>query len=93
MYLDNQFRLLREDMIYEMREELQIALGKKKGVHRGLVVDGLRPLDIFRSSEDKRANLWGIQMECLHDLWIFKKIGQTDKKKRKQLLQDTATRK
>ena len=29
LYLDNQFRLLREDMIYEMREELQIALGPK----------------------------------------------------------------
>ena len=32
-YLDNQFRLLREDMIAEMREEVQIALGKKNGKH------------------------------------------------------------
>ncbi|KAF9238217.1 P-loop containing nucleoside triphosphate hydrolase protein [Melanogaster broomeanus] len=40
-YLDNTFRMLREDMIYEMREELQIALGKKPGKHRGLHIDGL----------------------------------------------------
>ena len=30
MHLDNQFRLLREDMVREMREELQIAPGKYK---------------------------------------------------------------
>src|SRR6266478_10043244 len=30
IYLDNQFRLLREDMLSEMREELKVALGKTK---------------------------------------------------------------
>lgn len=30
-HLDNQFRLTREDMLYELREDVQIAQGKKKG--------------------------------------------------------------
>jgi hypothetical protein len=41
IHLDNQFRLLREDMVAEIREEVQIALGKKSGKHRGLVIEGL----------------------------------------------------
>lgn len=31
LHIDNQFRLLREDMIAEMREDVQIATGKKSG--------------------------------------------------------------
>ncbi|OBZ78261.1 NFX1-type zinc finger-containing protein 1 [Grifola frondosa] len=54
IYLDNQFRLLREDMIYEMREELQIALGNKKRKHRGFVVEDLVLLDIFCGPDARR---------------------------------------
>ena len=34
LYLDNQFRLLREDMSDDMRKEVQIAMGTQQGVHR-----------------------------------------------------------
>jgi hypothetical protein len=78
-YLDNQFRLLREDMLYEMREELQIALGKKKGHHRGLVVEGLKFLDVYRGKGDRNCK-WGIQVECHHDLWQLKKDKPKDRK-------------
>lgn len=45
LYLDNQFRLLREDLIHEMRQELQIALGPQKGKKlHGFVVEGLHLL-------------------------------------------------
>ncbi|KAL8744071.1 MAG: hypothetical protein Q9184_008041, partial [Pyrenodesmia sp. 2 TL-2023] len=46
MHLDNQFRLYREDMLGELREEIQIALGQKKGRHRGIVLDNLTLLGI-----------------------------------------------
>ena len=46
-HLDNQFRLLREDMVAELREEVQIALGKKNGKHRGFVINGLVLKDIY----------------------------------------------
>lgn len=38
-HLDNQFRLLREDMLGEIREELMIFTGKKGGKHRGVLLD------------------------------------------------------
>jgi len=78
-YLDNQFRLLREDMLYEMREELHIALGKKKGNHRGLVVEGFDLLDIHLGKGDKNCK-WGITLQCHNDLWHFKKVKPKDRK-------------
>ena len=34
VHLDNQFRLLREDMLAELRNDLQISLKKKQGKRR-----------------------------------------------------------
>ena len=75
IHLDNQFRLLREDMLYEMRDELLIAVGKKQGKHRGFVIEGLTPLDVYCKGSDGRAKEcnWAITFQCKSDLWQFKK--------------------
>jgi hypothetical protein len=78
-YLDNQFRLLREDMVYDMREELEIVQGKKKGHRMGLVVGGLKLLDLYCGTPDRRVK-WGIQLECAHDLWVFDGVKPKDRK-------------
>ncbi|KAF9021144.1 P-loop containing nucleoside triphosphate hydrolase protein [Hymenopellis radicata] len=64
IYIDNMFRLLREDMISEMREELQIALGQTGRKHRGFVVDGLRVCDC--TADERRK--WSIILRCSKDL-------------------------
>lgn len=79
-YLDNQFRLLREDMIYEMREELSIALGKKKGRHRGLVIEGFTLIGVHCGKPDRRCN-WGIALQCNEDLPHFKGIEPQNRRK------------
>jgi hypothetical protein len=56
MHLDNQFRLLREDMVAEMREEVQIALGKKNGKHRGFMIEGLVLKDIYCKRSDDETD-------------------------------------
>ncbi|THH18626.1 hypothetical protein EW146_g2397 [Bondarzewia mesenterica] len=77
-HLDNQFRLLREDMVYEMREELQIILALKKGKHRSFRIDGLTVLDIhYKVSDDKKCK-WGITLQCHDD--PFKGIKAKDRK-------------
>jgi len=78
-YLDNHFRLLREDMVYDMREELEIVQGKKKGHRMGLVVDGLKLLDLYCGDPGRRLK-WGIQLECAHDLWIFNGVKPKERK-------------
>ena len=75
-YLDNTFRLLREDMVHDMREELEIAQGKKKGHRMGLVVYGLKLLDLYCGTQERRVK-WGIQLECAHDLRIFDRVKLT----------------
>lgn len=79
-HIDNQFRLLREDMLYEMREELDIALGKKKGKFRGLIIEGLTLVGLHHqtSSGDRDCN-WGIVLQCRTDLYWFKKVKLADR--------------
>lgn len=66
-HLDNQFRLLRDDMLVEMRDELQIIFGKKKGKHRGLIVDGFTVLDVDCGDPRKR-HPWGMRLQATTDL-------------------------
>ncbi|KAF7312269.1 hypothetical protein MIND_00239900 [Mycena indigotica] len=79
--LDNQFRLLREDMLYEIKDELSIAFGKKKGRHRGLVLEGFSLSgDIFHGT-DERLSAWGIVLEARPDFWFFHKVADRDRRK------------
>ncbi|KAG6006149.1 hypothetical protein E4U21_007259 [Claviceps maximensis] len=45
-HLDNQFRLLREDMLSELREDVQVALGQKKSHRRVQKLGNLVPVGI-----------------------------------------------
>ena len=79
-YLDNTFRLLREDMMGELKEELDIALKRKQGRHRGLVVDGIRLIGIYTGPDNRRTR-WGLQLRCASDFPIFKKVKDKDRRK------------
>jgi len=79
VHLDNQFRLLREDMLGEIREEIQIVLGLKKGHHRGLVIDGLVPFDIDCGVPTRRQ-AWGMQFRCKSDIPRLFKCKPKDRK-------------
>ncbi|KAI9763908.1 MAG: hypothetical protein M1840_009020 [Geoglossum simile] len=86
VHLDNQFRLLREDMLGEIREELHIALGRKKGRHRGIVIDELVPIGVdFGPPGNSRHTPWGLKLESKTD---FNKLFKTkvDPKMRKSHL-------
>lgn len=84
-HLDNQFRLNREDMVYEMREESQIIRKLKQGKHRGFVLDRLRLVGIhFEDTEDRsyyRCN-WGIKLLCGNDIWYQVKSKDFDARKK-----------
>lgn len=69
-YLDNQFRLLREDMLTKLREELQIILGTKKGRRKGFTVQGLTPFGL-NCGKPERREAWKLQLECASDLEFF----------------------
>ncbi|KAF8876358.1 P-loop containing nucleoside triphosphate hydrolase protein, partial [Gymnopilus junonius] len=85
LYLDNQYRLLREDMIHEMREELQIALGPSRGKkHRGFVVDNLRLVNCDLGTPAHR-NKWSLILEAEREFPQFYKMKP---QKQKDYLKD-----
>ncbi|KAJ6542569.1 hypothetical protein B0H19DRAFT_302681 [Mycena capillaripes] len=68
VYLDHLYRLLREDMLYELREEVQHITGRQKGrKHRGFVVDGLSLIG-YELGQDKRREKWAVVMKCSSDI-------------------------
>lgn len=78
IYLDNQFRLLREDMISEIREELQIILGEKKGRHKGLAITGLHVLGVHSGDLGRRCK-WGVMLKCQKDLPQLQRLKAKDR--------------
>ena len=69
IYLDNQFRLLREDMLNEIREGVQVAQGKAKRKFKPHVYQGLEILDIYCGIDKKRN--WGIRFKLTQDIPAF----------------------
>jgi len=85
IHLDNQFRLLREDMLYEMKEELQIVFGAKKGFHRGIKITNLHAMGINCGDEGKRTK-WSLVIDCKSDIPRLNK--EKTKRRRKEFLDD-----
>ncbi|KAH7098450.1 P-loop containing nucleoside triphosphate hydrolase protein [Auriculariales sp. MPI-PUGE-AT-0066] len=85
--LDNQFRLLREDMVYELREDLQRyaqlkgKIGQRKG-RRGFEIEALRLHGVSGVSSDTgRRTPWALQLECVRDLPFFAGTKAEDRRK------------
>lgn len=67
VHIENQFRLLREDLVHDTRENVQIVLGKKKGRHTGSFLTGLRLTNIYAGERSK----WGLEFTREDDLPFF----------------------
>ena len=63
MHLDNHFRLLREDMLAELRNDLQIARGQKKGRRSALVLRNLSAVGIS-CGDEKRWKPCALAVQC-----------------------------
>lgn len=53
-HIDNQFRLLREDMLSKLRESVQIAQKQKKGRRSALRLGGLSVVNLYSGQSDRR---------------------------------------
>lgn len=84
IHLDNQFRLLREDMLADIREELKILTGTKASRHRGIIVGGLSLAGVSMGTARSRLP-WGVVLKCEKELPHLKNIQP---QKRKEFLKD-----
>ncbi|MCJ1288012.1 hypothetical protein MMC26_007365, partial [Xylographa opegraphella] len=79
IHIDNHFRLYREDMLRDLREELLVALGTKTGRRRGLHIDGLN----LEGIEYSERQPWVLCLQCMNGI---PQIPQTDVPKRKKFI-------
>lgn len=81
LHVDNQFRLLREDMLGEIREEIQILTGLKPGRrHKGVTVDGLRLAGVDMGTDRKDRRPWGIVLQSSSELPQLRNIEPLKRK-------------
>ncbi|KAJ4289260.1 hypothetical protein N0V88_007010 [Collariella sp. IMI 366227] len=88
-HLGNQFRLLREDMLAELREDIQMATGKKKGRRPAMILGHLVPVGIDiendRTGKYKRCTL---QLKCFSGLQFLQKNFKEVEQRKTYLLKD-----
>ncbi|KAK4124691.1 P-loop containing nucleoside triphosphate hydrolase protein [Parathielavia appendiculata] len=81
-HLDNQFRLLREDMLAELREDIQVATGKKKGKQTALSLGQFVPTGIDIGNDTAgRYKRCALLLGCYAGLNFFEKMDPTARKK------------
>ena len=82
VYLDNTFRMLREDMLFDIRQEVQAAF-EKDDQYRGFRVDGVSLGGIYTGTGTRQTR-WAIELQCHNDLWQLK--GMRDAHARRDYL-------
>jgi len=83
LHLESQYRLLREDMLYEMRDELKISSENKR--HRGVSIEGFilgEDIYFLESDREDRYCKWGIILRCKADLWQLKRLDKPEERRK-----------
>ncbi|KAJ6024726.1 AAA family ATPase [Penicillium herquei] len=79
-HYDNQFRLLREDFLAELRNDLQIARGQKKGRKSISAIHGLRFKGVGCGDDNRRRTCY-LQFECTKGLPRLLPLPKEERKK------------
>jgi len=85
VHVENQFRLLREDLVYDTRASVQVALWKKRGKRTGEFIADLCLTNVYAQERSD----WGLELDCSYDLPFFSRA--IDKEDRKFLLKKDRT--
>ena len=86
-HLDNQFRLLREDMLGELREGLKAAVGKKPRRRSNVVLRSIVAVRI-EMGDAKRGKMSSLAVTCRGGL---EELGKKQVKKRRRFLIENST--
>jgi hypothetical protein len=79
-HLDNQFRLLREDMLSELREDFQIASGQKKGRRSAFRLRKLSVVNFCCAGDNGRFVPCALQIRCESGLETIRNLAPERRK-------------
>ncbi|KAM0323930.1 hypothetical protein ACHAQA_008511 [Verticillium albo-atrum] len=80
VHLDNQYRLLREDMLAELRADISAVISKKKGLRPAQILGQLEPVSI-ETKTGHRDHQSTLLVKCGKGLEILDKKSQENRKK------------
>ncbi|KAJ2983613.1 hypothetical protein NUW58_g6220 [Xylaria curta] len=80
-HLEGQFRLLREDMVRDMREEIHVALNIQKKQGRAFVIENLSLVGVHCNGRSP----WAIKLQCMSGL---PQMPKKDDETRRKFLKD-----
>ena len=80
--VENHFRLLREDLVHDTRDKVEVVLGNKKGKHTGFFMADLLLTGVYVDPKSK----WGLKLTCSTDLPCFSSTQTTDEGSRRGIL-------
>ncbi|GKZ94891.1 hypothetical protein AnigIFM59636_008622 [Aspergillus niger] len=78
-HYDNQFRLLREDLLAELKNDLQLARGQEKGRRSALPIDRLRFRGIGCGEEEDRRRTCNVQFEYTNSIPRLSPLSKTER--------------
>ncbi|KAK3315659.1 P-loop containing nucleoside triphosphate hydrolase protein [Apodospora peruviana] len=81
VHIDNQFRQLREDMLAELREDIQVATGTRKGKRPPLTLGQLVPAELDVGDFAGRFKKCSLQVQCFSGLEFLQKLQPNDRRK------------
>ena len=79
VHLDNQFRLLHEEMSNEVREDVRSAFGKQRGFRRSIAVDGLSLFGVDCGQASRRKPC-GLTFLCTNDIAQLSRMKPEERK-------------
>lgn len=79
IHLDNQFRLLREDMLAELREDIEVVLGKKKGRRPNVIFKGLTLAGI-ECGDSQKWKPCALEFHCGVGMEKFERLSTPERK-------------
>ncbi|KAJ9156715.1 Stage V sporulation protein K [Pleurostoma richardsiae] len=80
VHIDNQFRLFREDMLGELRNDLQVAIGRKKGKGNAILLRELSPVGLYLGDE-KHFKSCAIAVRCGRGLEVLARMNTKERTK------------
>jgi hypothetical protein len=78
LHIDNQFRLLREDMLRDLRKEVDMALSSEIRPRRGVCIDFLSLDDVLCDGRQP----WSLRLRCTNDLPQLQKLKNLEARKK-----------
>ena len=76
LHVDNHFRLLREDLSREVRDEIKAALSPRSRGPKSLVVDNIAVDGVLCDAKSP----WSLQLSCTHDLPQLARFDQVQRR-------------